>query len=301
MNQKRLVVPGRNPYPANTVWCRYLHALAQYFSTTNFSWMCCEGLYLHIIMAHALHTSKKLIKCLIIGGWGVPLVLTAVYAAVRATISGSGKKCWIEEDSVQWIIAGPILASVVINICILINLVRLLMTKLQHVPDVQQGRKAVKATLILVPLFGLQFLVFPVRPAEDSPLHDVYLHFMALLMSLQVQSLIVRKWHQYRLMTSRKTRKNLGFTSSTYVDAYSVVDTTREAHKLSPDNATAAAGGGNVSDRFGDRSVHVINSNSYNKAGDNVEKLEMTSSHLLRKTCEHDRDQITTLTENKPD
>ncbi|GFO06609.1 calcitonin receptor [Plakobranchus ocellatus] len=167
------------------VWCRQLHVLAQYFTTTNFSWMCCEGLYLHIIMAHTLQTGKTLIKSLVIGGWGVPLVLTGVYAAVRATVGDRRDKCWIEDDVVQWIIAGPILASVLINICILINLVRLLMTKLRQVPDAQQSRKAAKATLILVPLFGLQFLVFPVRPAEDSPLHDVYLHFMALLMSLQ--------------------------------------------------------------------------------------------------------------------
>ncbi|GFR66888.1 calcitonin receptor [Elysia marginata] len=249
-------------------------------------------------MAHTLQTGKKLIKCLVIGGWGVPLVLTGIYAAVRATVTERSKRCWIEDDVSQWIIAGPILASVVINICILINLVRLLMTKLRQVPDAQQSRKAAKATLILVPLFGLQFLVFPVRPDEDSPLHDVYLHFMALLMSLQgtlvsiifcfcngeVRSLIMRKWHQHRLMTTRSSRKNTGFTSSTYVDGYSVVDTTRDCTKMTPDNATAG-------------SIRASKSNNCNKASNNAETLEMKSTNspsattpLVNKTPKRDPD-----------
>ena len=43
-----------------------------------------------------------------------------------------------------------------------------------------------RATLILVPLFGLQYLIFPVRPAEGTALYDFYHYFIALLMSLQV-------------------------------------------------------------------------------------------------------------------
>ncbi|XP_005093780.3 calcitonin receptor [Aplysia californica] len=241
----RAVVLDGDVIIANPVWCQFLHVLAQYFTTTNFSWMFCEGLYLHIIMAHALRTGKKLIKCLVIGGWGVPFLLTVVYGAVRGGAQTQAHSCWIADDVLQWIIAGPILASVVINICILVNLVRLLMTKLRQIPDAPQSRKAAKATLILVPLFGLQFLTFPVRPDEGSPLHDVYLHFMALLMSLQgtlvaiifcfcngeVKSLLRRKWQQHMLMTGGP-RKNTAITSSTLVDGYSVVDTARDGNSL---------------------------------------------------------------------
>lgn len=52
------------------VWCQLLNVIGQAFAATNYSWMFCEGLYLHIIMAHALRTGKKLIKCLVVGGWG---------------------------------------------------------------------------------------------------------------------------------------------------------------------------------------------------------------------------------------
>ena len=47
-------------------------------------------------------------------------------------------------------------------------------------------RKATRATLILVPLLGLQYLLFPIRPDADSELEDVYHVAVALLVSLQV-------------------------------------------------------------------------------------------------------------------
>ena len=47
-------------------------------------------------------------------------------------------------------------------------------------------RKATRATLILIPLLGLQYLLFPVRPESGSPLEHVYHIAIALLVSLQV-------------------------------------------------------------------------------------------------------------------
>ncbi|KAK7477488.1 hypothetical protein BaRGS_00031252, partial [Batillaria attramentaria] len=137
-----------------------------------------------------------------------------------------------------WIVFGPVIVSVVVNILILINLVRLLVTKLRQVPDAPQSRMAVRATLILVPLFGLQVLVFPVKPEEGTTLSDVYHYCIALIVSLQgalvsimycfcngeVTSLLRRKWHQHRLMTGH-VRKNTALTSSTYTEGYSVVNT----------------------------------------------------------------------------
>ena len=48
-------------------------------------------------------------------------------------------------------------------------------------------RKAVRATLILIPLLGLQYMLFPMRPQEGSTLDDVYLITVAIVTSLQVR------------------------------------------------------------------------------------------------------------------
>ncbi|XP_025095618.1 calcitonin gene-related peptide type 1 receptor-like isoform X1 [Pomacea canaliculata] len=223
---------------ANPLWCRMLHVLTQYCTASNFAWMFCEGLYLHVIMTQTFRTGKTLIRVLLFVGWGNPLILAIVYACVRGLYSANTTSCWVNIDSLQWIVFGPVIASIVVNVLILINLVRLLVTKLRMVPDAPQSRKAVRATLILVPLFGMQYLIFPIKPAEDHPLHGPYHYLVACFISLQgalvsimycfcngeVTSLLRRKWHQHRLM-SGQVRKNTALTSSTYTEGYSVVNT----------------------------------------------------------------------------
>lgn len=50
------------------VWCQVLHIITQYLVAVNFSWMFCEGLYLHTIIVVAFATGKKLlVSCLVIG------------------------------------------------------------------------------------------------------------------------------------------------------------------------------------------------------------------------------------------
>ena len=57
-------------------------------------------------------------------------------------------------------------------------------------------RKAVRAALILIPLLGLQYMLFPMRPQEGSTLDDVYLITVAIVTSLQVRYMFVwgRHW-----------------------------------------------------------------------------------------------------------
>ena len=47
-------------------------------------------------------------------------------------------------------------------------------------------RKAVRATLILIPLLGLQYILFPFRPEKGSALHEVYSYISAFVTSFQV-------------------------------------------------------------------------------------------------------------------
>jgi calcitonin receptor-like len=46
-------------------------------------------------------------------------------------------------------------------------------------------KKAVRATLILIPLFGLQHILFPFRPAKDSSFEGIYQLLSAIVISLQ--------------------------------------------------------------------------------------------------------------------
>ena len=47
-------------------------------------------------------------------------------------------------------------------------------------------RKAVRATLILIPLLGLQYVLFPMRPQHDGRLKHIHNLTVAVVTSLQV-------------------------------------------------------------------------------------------------------------------
>ncbi|XP_060081543.1 calcitonin gene-related peptide type 1 receptor-like [Ylistrum balloti] len=216
----------------NSLWCQILRVLAEYFTGCNFAWMFCEGLYLHTTLLKALSTGKTLLLVCYATGWGVPVVLTAIYAGVRGNADDCTARCWID-SCYQWILYGPIVVSLVGNIIFLINIIRLLMTKLQQIPESTQKKKAAKAIFLLVPLLGLQHLLTPMKPQKGSPLEDFYSYFIAIVVSLQgtfvaviycfcngeVISLLRRKWRQHRLMRGVDVRiSGMNATSYTFTE-----------------------------------------------------------------------------------
>ncbi|WAQ93476.1 CALCR-like protein [Mya arenaria] len=148
---------------------------------------------------------------------------------------GSTVFCWINESALQWIMYGPIVLSIGVNVLFLVNIVRLLITKLRQMPEADQTRKATRATLILVPLLGLQYLLFPIRPEPGSKLQDVYHTSVALLISLQGAfvstmycfcngEVLRRKWNQHKLM-SRSSLRASGGPGATYTTMDPVTQT----------------------------------------------------------------------------
>lgn len=75
------------------------------------------------------------------------------------------------------------------NLFFLLNIIRVLVTKLRdtHRAESNMYMKAVRATLILVPLLGIQFVIFPWRP-ENRLAGEVYEYIMHILMHYQVGS-----------------------------------------------------------------------------------------------------------------
>ena len=63
-------------------------------------------------------------------------------------------------------------------------------------------RKAVRAILILIPLLGLQYVLFPLRPEKGSDLLPVYLYTSACVTSFQVRSFHNAHFNSRGLQTS---------------------------------------------------------------------------------------------------
>lgn len=60
-----------------------LHIKLHYFLLSNYSWMLCEGFYLHTVLVAAFISEKRLVKWLIAFGWGSPALVIFVYSLAR--------------------------------------------------------------------------------------------------------------------------------------------------------------------------------------------------------------------------
>ncbi|XP_030754133.1 calcitonin gene-related peptide type 1 receptor-like [Sitophilus oryzae] len=151
---------------------------------------------------------------------GIPLITTLIYVPVRATY-GEGTEltmCWIKESRFDIIQQIPVGATIFLNLIFLINIVRVVVVKLRMGPahDGQGGGggasrstlQALRATLLLVPLLGLNFLLTPFRPQGGHMWENIYDIVSAITTSFQglcvailfcfcngeVQAQIKRKW-----------------------------------------------------------------------------------------------------------
>ncbi|XP_023223383.1 calcitonin gene-related peptide type 1 receptor-like [Centruroides sculpturatus] len=152
----------------NEVGCKILLVLTKYFRMTNYMWMLCEGFYLHKLIAAAFAEQKSLIMFYLIG-WVFPAIPVSIYVTLRKIYSD--ERCWaIPEETYEWIMNIPNLLSLQLNLAFLCNIIRVLVTKLRatHANEPSQYRKAVRATLILVPLFGVHFILVIYRPQSGK-------------------------------------------------------------------------------------------------------------------------------------
>ncbi|KAL8164814.1 UNVERIFIED_CONTAM: Vasoactive intestinal polypeptide receptor [Gekko kuhli] len=127
--------------------------------------------------------------------------------------------CWdLIEHHYWWIIKTPILVSILVNFVLFICIIRILVQKL-HSPDVgrnetSQYSRLAKSTLLLIPLFGIHYIIFAFFPdTAKKEIREVRLVFELVLGSFQgfvvavlycflngeVQAELRRKWRRWHM------------------------------------------------------------------------------------------------------
>ncbi|XP_077978174.1 corticotropin-releasing factor receptor 2-like [Glandiceps talaboti] len=207
----RLETKEDNEWP-----CRLLSTVYNYFQETNFFWMFVEGLYLHTVIVLAFQAEKVRFWMYMVIGWCVPLVFTFIWAVMKYLYENND--CWLPPKGVSsydYIYQGPIILVLILNFIFLFNIVRVLITKLRasNTLETRQYRKAVKATVVLLPLLGLTYILFFMNPAKDSTTARlIFFYFNGILQSTQglavavfyvflngeVRSVIRRKFNRWR-------------------------------------------------------------------------------------------------------
>ncbi|XP_053496570.1 parathyroid hormone 3 receptor [Ictalurus furcatus] len=176
---------------AQMVGCKVAVTFFHYFLATNHYWILVEGLYLHSLIFMAFLSDKNYLWALTIIGWGVPAVFVSIWVSVRASLADT--QCWdISAGNVKWIFQVPILAAITVNFFLFLNIIRVLASKLWEtntgkLDPRQQYRKLLKSTLVLMPLFGVHYMVFMGLPYTEvnGLLWQIQMHYDMFFNSLQ--------------------------------------------------------------------------------------------------------------------
>ncbi|XP_035110113.1 vasoactive intestinal polypeptide receptor 2 isoform X4 [Callithrix jacchus] len=191
------------------VGCKLSLVFLQYCIMANFFWLLVEGLYLHTLLVAMLPPGRCFLAYLLIG-WGLPTICIGAWTVARLYLEDTG--CWDTNDhSVPWwVIRIPILISIIVNFVLFISIIRILLQKLTS-PDVSgndqsQYKRLAKSTLLLIPLFGVHYMVFAVFPISISSKYQILFElclgsFQGLVVAVlycflnsEVQCELKRKW-----------------------------------------------------------------------------------------------------------
>uniref|UniRef100_A0A8C7SNU8 Corticotropin-releasing factor receptor 2 n=1 Tax=Oncorhynchus mykiss TaxID=8022 RepID=A0A8C7SNU8_ONCMY len=228
-----------NIHESNEPWCRLITTIYNYFVVTNFFWMFVEGCYLHtaIVMTYSTDKLKKWVFLFI--GWCIPCPIIVAWAIGK--LYNENEQCWFGKEPgkyIDYIYQGPVILVLLINFVFLFNIVRILMTKLRAstTSETVQYRKAVKATLVLLPLLGITYMLFFVNPGEDDISQIVFIYFNSFLQSFQyfivifqVRSAARKRWHRWQdnhALRVRVARAMSIPTSPTRISFHSIKQTT---------------------------------------------------------------------------
>uniref|UniRef100_A0AAY5E7Y7 Calcitonin receptor n=1 Tax=Electrophorus electricus TaxID=8005 RepID=A0AAY5E7Y7_ELEEL len=145
--------------------------LILYTHCSNYFWMLCEGIYLHTLIIVAMFMGEQHLGWYYLLGWGFPVIPTVIHAIAHISIHFSCRLC----------------RPLQVNLFFLMNIVRVLITKLRvtHKTESRVYMKAVRATLILVPLMGIHFILVPLQPEGKLAL-AIYEFLMHIFTHFQV-------------------------------------------------------------------------------------------------------------------
>ncbi|XP_041056005.1 secretin receptor isoform X1 [Carcharodon carcharias] len=198
-----------------SVECKVVIVFFQYCNMANFSWLLVEALYLYTALVVSVFSERKYFWRYIVLGWGAPAIFIISWSIARQIYENIG--CWDvnSDEQIWWIIKGPVIVSNFINFFLFIRIIGILIKNLKTPDavrnDLSQYRRLAKSTLLLIPLFGIHYIVFAIFPDKESNLAmDLHIGFDVALGSFQgfvvavlycflngeVRAEIKKKWRQ---------------------------------------------------------------------------------------------------------
>ncbi|XP_075035506.1 glucagon receptor-like [Mixophyes fleayi] len=152
------------------VGCRTAQVIMQYCILANHYWFVVEAVYLYKLLIGAVFSEKNNYTIYLYLGWGTPVLFVVPWMTLKYL--KENKECWALNDNMAywWIIRIPILLASLINLLIFMRILKMILSKLRANQKGYADYKLrlAKATLTLIPLFGIHEVVFIFATDEQT-------------------------------------------------------------------------------------------------------------------------------------
>lgn len=234
-----------------THWeCKLLFTVFVYTISACAVWIFMEALYLYMMVYNTYFTEKHGVQLYVVFGWLIPVVLIIPWVIVRAKMEDI--LCWNTNPNPRylWIMRGPLFFIYIVNFLLFLDIVRVLFIRVkknQRVSGARKVRKMAKFIVVLIPLFGVCYIVFSFLAGNDIDVdRDIpylyvemfYNSFQGFLLAVlfcflneEVLQEIRKAWYKYALrrresyvysrsafMTTWKKGSNQSHTMSSFID-----------------------------------------------------------------------------------
>ncbi|XP_075755493.1 glucagon receptor-like [Pelodiscus sinensis] len=197
--------------------CRAAQVAMQYCILANHYWFLVEAVYLYKLLIGAVFSEKNYYTLYLYLGWGTPVVFVVPWLVAKYLKENA--ECWALNENMAywWIIRIPILLASLINLLIFMRILKVILAKLRANQKGYADYKLrlAKATLTLIPLFGIHEVVFIFATDEQTTgiLRYIKVFFTLFLNSFQgflvavlycfankeVKSEMKKKWQLWKL------------------------------------------------------------------------------------------------------
>ncbi|XP_018427757.1 PREDICTED: CD97 antigen-like [Nanorana parkeri] len=188
----------------NPVVCGIVAGLLHFFYLSAFCWMSLEGLELYLMLVEVFKTQVKT-RYLLAMGYGVPIVIITISAAVVPEGYGTETHCWLSiKRNFIWSFMGPVCAIILVNCGIFVLTVYKLAEKMTTI-NPEQGKLKRLRTLTITSvaqlcilgccwafgflMFGQASLFFAYAFTICNILQGVQIFFLHCLMNKKIREI----------------------------------------------------------------------------------------------------------------
>ncbi|XP_014888106.1 glucagon receptor-like [Poecilia latipinna] len=182
------------------IGCRVAQVMMQYCVLANHYWFFGEAIYLYSVLISCVFIDNNKYLPYLCLGWGTPLLFVVPWAVMK--VLKENKECWAVNENMNywWIIRFPVLSASLINFLIFMKILGVIFSKLRanihsRYPDYKL--RLAKATLTLIPLFGVHEVIFIFATDEQTTGLLRYIKVFFTLFISSFQGLLVAVLYCY--------------------------------------------------------------------------------------------------------